>query len=695
MKSLWSPSKAASLDDLDLIVYASRLIGAEDTLVLGGGGNTSVKVRETDFRGREVDVLRVKASGTQLATVERSGFAGVRLDDVLPLIDRADMTDEAMVEYVSHALVSPGSPRPSIETLLHAFVPYKWVLHSHADAILYLADNELGEELIAEVLGEEIGIIPYRRPGFLMSKAVGTWARFRRDSPGVVLMNHGLVTWADSCEEAYERHIELVSMAEAFVKARMEEAAAKRSQESGVSVKTRFTPRVSPLSAEERKEVAAQVTPALRGALSSRGHRVVTFDDSDDFLEFVSSKEALHLYQAGPATPEHVLYTTPWPAMVDVGDPRDVTTLRNALAKAVSLYEERYLAYFERHRDGESAHHDPIPKLLLVPGVGLWAVGRTKKDSRSTREVYRHIIDVMAGAEAVGRYKSVSEKDIFHIDYWPLELYKLTLRRRPKELEGRIALVTGAARGIGLAIATRLLEEGANVVLTDVDGQTLAASAKALASEYGENVTAIELDVTDDNSVERGFEEVIRAYGGLDILVSNAGIAMIGPIRELPLSTWEKSFAVNATGHFLVARKAAKIMVEQGRGGSLIFVTTKNALAPGRDFGAYSCAKAAEAQLCRILAIEHGSDKIRANMINPDAVMTDLWSPEIKANRAKAYGVPSESFDDFLRDRTLLKEPVTVADVAEAALFLASDRSRVTTGCIITVDAGFREAFPR
>lgn len=683
MKNLWVRETAKSLDDFSLLVYASNLLGADTALVQGGGGNTSLKRTERDFMDREIEVLRVKASGYQLSTIGHEGFAGVKLEDVLPLLERDNMTDDEMVRYISHALTAQDSPRPSIETLLHGFIPFRWVLHSHADAILSLANNANAEELISQILGEDILIVPYHRPGFLVAKQVGLAVRGNKDAGGLVLLHHGLVTWSDDCEEAYERHIALVDRAETAMR-------------KALATKVVFParPDLPVLDREERGRIAGDVAPALRGALSSPLPMILTFDDSDEALEFVNAENVHVLSQTGPATPEHVLSTKPRPLVVQTDDPTDTEALKNALRHGVETFQRDYLAYCGKYNTAGHTPHNPVPRLVLVPGIGLWGVGTDVSDSRAPMEIYKHTVKIMKGAEAIGSFRTMPEAEVYSAEYWPMELYKLSMRPKPKELNGKVAFVTGAARGIGLAAAEILLREGACVMLTDLDQAGLDEAAGQLATYAGRFSTAV-VDVTDERSVKEGVARCSFVFGGIDILVSNAGIAPVGDILNLPLRTWEKSFAVNATGHFLVSREVIRVMQDQGRGGSLVYINTKNALAPGKDFGAYSCAKAAEAQLCRIIALEHGKDKIRANMINPDGVLTDLWSPDMRANRAKAYGVEIDQFEDFLKDRTLLKETVRVEDVAEAVLYLASDRSRVTTGCIISVDGGAREAFPR
>jgi rhamnulose-1-phosphate aldolase/alcohol dehydrogenase len=683
MKNLWSAEHAARLDEYGLLVYVSNLLGMDTALVQGGGGNTSLKRMEKDFVGRDINVMRVKASGHQLSTIKEQGFAGVRLEEVTPLFDQEDMTDDEMVRYISHVLTSPDSPRPSIETLLHAFIPFRWVLHSHADAILSFANNVYSEQLIKEVLGEDMLIVPYNRPGFMVAKQVGTAVQGDKNATGLVLLHHGLVTWSNSCEEAYERHIDLVERAEVHI---------RKAQAAKVSFPRKAGLPVLDRSTQER--IAAETAPALRGALSSQLPMILTFDNSEAVLEFANTERIVELSQTGPVTPEHVLSTKPWPLVIQVDDPQNTESLKSALRTSVRQYEERYMNYFHRYQS-DFTPHNPVPRLVIVPGIGIWGVGTDVQDSRLPVEIYKHTLEIIKGAEAIGKFQTMPENEVFSAEYWPMELYKLSLRQKPKELNGKVAVVTGAAKGIGFAVVQVLLREGACVVLTDVNIVGLVEAKEKLGSSFSGRVKTIRMDVTNEQSVKDGIAESALYFGGVDVLVSNTDIVPVEAMIDLPLKAWERSFAVNATGHFLVSREAMKIMLKQENGGSIVFINTKNAPAPGKDFGAYSCTKGAEAQLCRILAIEHGKDKIRVNMINPDGVFTDLWSPEMVANRANAYDVPIDKYEDFLRDRTLLKESVTVDDVAEAALYLASDKSRVTTGCIISVDGGAREAFPR
>lgn len=680
MENKWSQKDIEGADSLETLVYATRLLGNEPELVLWGGGNTSLKRREKDFRGREVDVLRVKGTGANMATIDASGFAGVRLDDVLPLREWDEMGDEEMVDYLDHTLMEPKGRRPSVETFLHAFIPHPAVFHTHANAILALADAEDGEEHIKKALGPSVGVVPYFRPGFPLAKAVAEVYDSQPDIIGVVLMNHGLVTWGGDCREAYDRHIELVSRAEAYVEARRK----PRPKSSAV-------PEIEPAT---RHAVIAKLLPIFRG-LVGKDERVVTaYDDSQDVLGFLARPDIAALSQIGPATPDHLLHTKRLPCLVQVVDPSDVEELESALREAVGEYAKAYKEYVDLRNVDKLPESDPFPRVVLIPGIGMVTTGRDNRSARIVRDIYRQTIQVIEGAEAVSGYRSLTVDQAFAAEYWPLERYKLTLRKPTGELEGKVALVTGGAKGIGKAVAERLLEDGAQVILADLDGELAQEAASSLDRGMGDCI-GVTMDVTDPAAVERGFQEAVLAFGGLDILVSNAGIAPTGAVIDLPLETWELSFAVNSTGHFLASREAVRIMTAQGTGGAIVFNCTKNITAPGPKIAAYSAAKAAAAQLARVLAMEHGADKIRVNIVNPDSVFTDLWSPQVREDRAAAYGISVDQLEEHYRNRTLLKESVTPRDVAEAVYFLVSERSAKTTGCMIPVDAGISTAFPR
>lgn len=669
MRSRWSSEAAAGLDALALRVYTSRLLGAEPSLVLYGGGNTSVKHAAPESRGDVRRTLTIKGSGTDLASIQAAGFAPLALDDLVPLRQRETLDDDGMVELVTLALLDSRAPRPSIETLLHAFIPLDWIDHSHADAILTLTNQPDGPARVREVLGDAVGLVPYIKPGFELSKAAADVYDADPSVAGLVLDKHGLVTFGETAQQSYERHIELVSRAEARI------------------ARTWIGPQ---RPSEPSTGDASGLAVRLRGLLSHRRHMVVRCDGSPRVRAFVDRQDVARISQQGPATPDHVLRTKRLPLVLPSSDPA-------AASQAVARYEAAYSQYVEEHADpADDFRHDPGPRVVLAPGVGMFTSGRSAAEADAVARIYRHTMDVIEGAESMSAYSALSARDLFDIEYWPLELYKLKLAPPDRELAGRVALVTGAASGIGRATALRLASAGAHVFATDIDAAGADEAAARIRSAR-DAAQALTLDVTDEQAVASALREVLVAVGGLDIVVSNAGIADAASIDALALDAWQRSLDVNATGHFLVTRAAIRAMRDQGLGGSVVLMCTKNTFDPGGDFGAYSAAKAAQLQLGRVLAIENGEHGIRVNMVNPDAVFADsrLWSADLRAGRAAAHGVDVNDLEDFYRRRNLLRTSIDADDVAEAVLFLASDRSAKTTGAVLPVDGGVRGAFPR
>ncbi|HEV8198408.1 MAG TPA: bifunctional rhamnulose-1-phosphate aldolase/short-chain dehydrogenase [Candidatus Polarisedimenticolia bacterium] len=704
MQNLWRDDEARGLGPIDLLVYRSRLYGRDPVLVLWGGGNTSLKHDETDFRGRPTAVLRIKGSGADLKAITASDFPALRLDDLLPLQERAAMEDEAMVDWLRRCLLDPGARRPSIETLLHAFVPHAHVDHTHADAILALADQQDARRHVEAALGSDAVFVPYRRPGFLLSKEVGEAVRSAPKARCAVLERHGLIAWGESARESYETTIGIL--------ARAGEYARDRAQGRVV-----LGPLVHPpLEASVRRRLAARLLPRLRGALARAAgpgaagatggaadpRVILRHDDDPDLLDFVGREGAASAALAGPATPDHLMYTRVRPLVVSLHDrpltgEADADRLAETCEREIGKYADWYRLFVRKH-GGDESRVDPRPRLLLVPGLGAITAWKDARHARIVADIARHGTAVMRAASGIGEYRSLGLQDAFDIEFWPLELYRMSLQPKEAELGRRVALVTGAARGIGRGTALRLAAAGCHVAVTDRDGEGARSVADAVVAAHGEDrAIACALDVTDEASVAAGFEAATLAWGGVDVLVSNAGIAHVSSVERMERRDWDRVLAVNATGHFLVSREAVRLMKTQGTGGSIVVIGSKNVLAPGKDFGAYSASKAAQVQLARVLAIEAAPDRIRVNIVHPDAVFQDsgLWSEEVRQERARAHGIAPTEIEEFYRKRNLLGENVTAEDVAEAVLWLASDRSLKTTGCILTVDGGLREAFPR
>jgi rhamnulose-1-phosphate aldolase/alcohol dehydrogenase len=656
-------------DPLEQVLLASHLLGSDRSVANYGGGNTSAKGTATDHVGREIDVMWVKGSGSDLATMEREDFTPLRLDEMLAVFDRSEMSDEEMVAHLARCQVDPAAPRSSIETLLHAFIPAPHVHHTHPDAINMLACTRNGEQLVAECFGEEAAWIPYIRPGFTLAKQVGSAVRENPDLKLVVLAKHGLVVWGDSAEQAYRRTIEVIGRAAEFV-----DGAPRLDGPAG------------------KPEVLRPVLPALRGAVSSERAKVLVVDTSPRVLEFVSSRAAPELVTVGAACPDHLVHTKRLPLWIPF-DPasEDAETLVARIRERAGEYRDDYRSYAERHG---AAPSDPDALVVLIQNVGLVGVASTVKGAKLSRDLYHRAIEVMAGAHAHGGFVSLDEAESFAVEYWPLELYKLSLAPPPGELQGQVALVTGAAGGIGRAIVDALASAGACVVGFDLDGE----GAEDAVSALGDRGVGVGGDVTSEAAVRAAYDEAVRAFGGVDIVVSNAGIASSAPIEETTLADWERNHAILGTGYFLVAREAFRVAREQGTGGSIVFIASKNAVVAGKNAAAYSSAKALELHLARCLAEEGGALGLRVNTVNPDAVLqgSRIWDSSWREERAAAYGIEPDELDEHYRRRTTLGVNILPSDIAEAVLHFASPaRSGKSTGNILNVDGGVPAAYSR
>ncbi|OAT71230.1 bifunctional aldolase/short-chain dehydrogenase [Parageobacillus thermoglucosidasius] len=688
VKSLWDQKKAAQLrTGLDELVYRSNLIGADRSVCNWGGGNTSMKTIEKDFRGRDIEVMWVKGSGSDLATMKKQHFTGLRLEDIRPLIEREQMTDEEMVEYLSHCMINPKHPRPSIETLLHAFLPFKHVDHTHPDAIISICCADNGKQIAKEIYGDRFVWVPYIRPGFTLSKMIAEGVKQNPNAELVLMEKHGLVTWGETAQECYEKTISIINEAEQYIRERIDETSVFGGQ------------KYKALPAEERKKILAQVMPIIRGAISDQKRMILSYDDSDDVLQFVNSYEAPVLSQIGAACPDHLVHTKRVPLYVD-WDPQtnDVHQLMKKVKEGIERFKEEYKAYFERNRKEGDEMFEPAPRVILIPGIGMVNTGKSLAMANVSGALYHRAIAVMKGATSLGNFVSLDEKESYNVEYWPLELYKLTLAPPEAEFSRKVAFVTGGAGGIGSETCRRLASEGAHVVVADLNIEGAEKVAAEINEVYGEGrAIAIRMNVTREEEVKAAFDQTALAYGGVDIVVNNAGLATSNPLEETTLQEWNLNMDVLATGYFLVAREAFKQMKKQGIGGSMVFVGSKNSVYAGKNASAYSAAKALEVHLARCIAVEGGQYGIRVNSVLPDAVLqgSAIWNSAWREERAKAYGIEPDQLEEYYRKRTTLLVNVYPSDIAEAIAFFASSKSEKTTGCMLTVDGGVSAAFTR
>ena len=685
----WLPTDSAGLDDLGLLIHRSRLLGADTTLVNRGGGNTSIKRTMADHRGRPTDVLTVKGTGADLAAIDRTGFVDLRLDDLRALRERDAMTDEAMVAYLASSQLDPGAPRASIETTLHAFLRYRHIDHTHAVLALAIATADNGPQVLHDIFGEEAAWVSYVRPGFALGKLAAE-AVERLPAPRfAILQKHGLVTWGDDGPACYDNTLEFIRRAADYL---AERAAGHRAFASAdvatpdPSVAVRVLPKV-------RAELATEALPAI-----------LHVDSSAEALAYAASPEARSLAQTGLACPDHVLTTRVLPLVMDDAMPAGEAAFTAALTSAGAAYRESYDRWYAAHGGQPGASLGRAPKVALLPGLGIVAAGANAAAAKDAAAAFRRSLDIMNAASALGRFTPLTEREAFDVEYWPLELYKLTLRPPERELSRRIALVTGAAGAIGKAISQRFAAAGAQVVLADLNLAGAEALAAELCAAYGEGAALpVQMDVTSEASVQAAFGDTVRAYGGVDIVVCNAGIAFSHPIEEMPLASWSKTLDVLTTGYFLCAREGINVMRQQRRadgstlGGNVIFVASKAGLAAAKNASAYASAKAAVLHLARCLVEEVSADGIRVTSLAPDAIIagSGLWSGQWGQARAASHGVAAERLEEFYQGRNLLKTPVSADDVAEAALFFASDRSKVITGGILTVDGGLHDSYVR
>ncbi|WP_282937275.1 bifunctional aldolase/short-chain dehydrogenase [Paenibacillus sp. RC67] len=688
VQSLWEASKAAEqVTGLDQLVYRSNLIGTDRRVCNYGGGNTSSKTIVKDFRGRDIEVMFVKGSGSDLATMKASNFTGLRMDDIRPLFEKDEMPDEEMVAYLANCMIDAKHPRASIETLLHAFLPFKHVDHTHPDSIISLCCADNGKALATEIFGDRFVWVPYIRPGFKLSKMIAEGVLNNPKAELVLMEKHGLVTWGETSEEAYAQTIKIITEAESFIEARVKESQVFGGVKHGA------------LTAEERRSVAAQVMPTIRGAVSDAKKMILSFDDAEDVLQFVGGQSSAALSQVGAACPDHLVHTKVVPLFIDwTPNADDIDGLKAKLKEGIAAYKEEYKAYFDRNKNDGDVMFEAAPRVILIPGVGMINTGKSWAMSQVSGALYHRAIAVMRGATALGQFVSLSENESYNVEYWPLELYKLSLAPAEAEFSRKIAFITGGAGGIGSETARRLVSEGAHVVLADLNLEGAQNVASEINAKYGENrAIAVKMDVTSEEMIKAAYAETAITYGGVDIIVNNAGLATSSPFDQTSLKEWNLNMNVLGTGYFLVAREAFILMKEQAIGGNMVFIGSKNSVYAGKSASAYSSVKALEAHLARCVAAEGGEFGIRVNTILPDAILqgSAIWNGSWRNERAAAYGIEPDQLEEHYRKRTTLLVNIYPRDIAEGIAFFASSKSDKTTGCMLTIDGGVPAAFTR
>ncbi|MEW6746991.1 MAG: bifunctional aldolase/short-chain dehydrogenase [Planctomycetota bacterium] len=686
-------------EDLARRLHSARLIGEEPDLVLHGGGNVSLKSSRRTILGEEVETLRIKGSGADLANLEPAGFPELDLAYLRRLRVLDVLDDRSMANELQRHLFDVNAPAPSVETLVHAFLPHRFVDHSHADAVLAITNQEEGARLVGEALGERVALVPYVYPGFDLAKAVVEAYETHPEVEGIVLLHHGLITFADDARSSYERHIAIVDECERFLAARCRRR---------LTVAVSFT--------KEPRELAALVAPLLRGRLaiptgnpdSPYRTSVLEWRATPALLEFVNSAEARELVRTGPLTTDHLIRTGPEPLFVSKPRWDDEAALAAQLQDAIEAYRDGYRAYL---REQGAAHTltdvqrraveeaDPSPRVVLLPGAGAFCWGVTKRDAVIAADITEHTIASQVKAHGVGRYQGLERSHLFRMEFRPQQLAKLG-SARDAPLARRIVVVSGGAGAIGVAIAEVCALAGAQVVITDIHEERLQVVVRRIEEKCARGcVVPLRMDVTDERSVREGFEEVCRLCGGADVIVPNAGIAHVAPLTDLELADFKRVLDVNLVGSLLLMREGARLLQRQGIGGHIIVNSSKNVFGPGKDFGAYSASKAGGHQLGKIAAIELAPFGIRVNMLNVDAVFGDaeipsgLWA-EVGPGRARSRGLTEAELPEYYRQRNLLKARVFGHHVGNAVVFFASNATP-TTGATLPIDGGVVEAFPR
>jgi rhamnulose-1-phosphate aldolase/alcohol dehydrogenase len=690
LPDLWDDGHAATLDEPNLLLYRSNLLGSDLRITNFGGGNTSAKIAGVDpLTGEAVKVLWVKGSGGDIGSMKLDGFSTLYLDKLLGLrgVFRGLAHEDEMVALFNHCTFALNPRATSIDTPLHGFVPHAHVDHVHADAVIAIAACANAEALTREVYGDEMGFLPWQRPGFDIGLKLGELAARNPKLKGVVLGGHGLFTWGPTSKACYETTLAMINKAASWLAANGEDAAF-----GGEAAEA--------LPSEERRAVAARLMPEIRKRISANERKIGHFTDAPEVLAFVNSRDLKALAALGTSCPDHFLRTKIRPLVLPF-DPaaNNLDAVVASLDESLAAYRADYGAYYERcKRPNSPAMRDPNAVITLIPGIGMLSFAKDKATARIASEFYGNAINVMRGASSVSRYVGLDEQEAFDIEYWLLEEAKLQRMPKPKALAGRIALITGGAGGIGRAVAERLMTEGACVALADIDQASLDETVGDFRKRFGRDaVIGAPGDVTDESAVAAAVRDTALAFGGVDIVVANAGIASAAPFEDTSLELWNRNIAILATGYFLAAREGYRVMKDQGLGGAIVFIASKNALAASPGAAAYCTAKAAEVHLARCIALEGAPFGIRANTVNPDAVLrgSKIWRGEWRAQRAASNKVAEDDLEEVYRQRSLLKRSVYPEDIAEAVYYFASDLSAKSTGNILNVDAGNAVSFTR
>ena len=664
-------------EDIALRVYTSRLIGADPSLVLHGGGNTSVKSVTTNTIGEEVNVLYVKGSGWDLDTLEPPGLPGVQLDHLVKLRKLDCLNDEDMVNEQRTHLLDAASPNPSVETLLHAFLPHKFIDHSHADAILVIADQPNAESLCENIYGDTMGIVPYIMPGFDLAKAAAEVYEKNPDVKGLVLIRHGLFTFGNTAKESYDRHIEAVQQAEDFIASYGKK-------------------KLSPINAKitsDAGEMLSSIGPCLRGLFSEETGQswLIHYREDSAACAFASSLECKDWSQIGTATPDHVIRTKQKPLLLNPKHLNDPEKLRKEISGALEEYKNNYHKYFKINAQSigvDKKELDPLPRIILVAGLGVVTIGKSVRETEIAADIYQHTIDIIKKSFDIGQFAPLKDNALFDMEYWSLEQAKLG-KNKPAVAQGKIVYITGAASGIGLATAKLFAENGASLFLVDLDQETLVSEVEKLREQFKTGIAFQVVDVTAEKEVKKSFEYLTKIFGGLDILISNAGNAIRGKIGEVDSATLRKSFELNFIAHQTLASQAVQLFQKQKTGGVLMFNASKAAFNPGKDFGPYALPKAGVIALMKQYAVDYGKDGIRSNAVNADRIRTKLFTKEVLAARSTARGLTP---DEFFKSN-LLETEVFDTDVAKG--FFDTALAEKTTGSVIVVDGGNIAASPR